>query len=633
MTYLLTLLLLFFNNAFATEITCNKVIEKNVLELEKKVKELTLFNKHNCNDLKRLFEQNLFHSYNSEYNTLFGEYLASETSEMKSKIDGVNYNWTYEYIGLDIVAEELRSTSSSTIAILDSGFDGILKPQDIINNTDELSGDHGTHVSYLASTGVKNKLNYIGVVNSDGFQIAADHFQEKGYPNIVNSSSLYYANKRSHSGINQLIKNKTIVVASGGNYFPDFIPQYSDLYKNIIHAGWLSSNGQLHPNSTEGGHIDITVPVDNHTSSSIKEGTLSAFGGSSAAAPIVASTIGALIEILGTNDIDIIQPILLNSSLSYPFPLEGNGNGVLNSYRSFKVAKRISEKCNKDGNVDVECMRLEVKNNQNFQFDINIDDYTKKALDIIPSCKNNKPELHRAQNCEIHKIMKALRKGFLLTQDKNTASLLACLNNSLTFYETGVFYENFSKEPELIKEDLRKESPEVFFRYARHIEPINQEELKLKIEQLKKEFEGSYDRGSLEGLIYYLETRNDYKEFLPSVLEMMKKLETYEEIAYGGIDENGKQKEYHLGSTDFKINMLKSEAPILKDIAFYLIDNNLLGLGQLQELVCYDYHNNNNKGFAERYKSKYPDRFDDLFRHGLKLSCEHIAKTERSVTD
>ena len=451
-------------------------------------------NQHSCHQFQKIFDLPLRHSENKQHDQIYNDYL----KENKSLFQGQTATWAQEYAGIDLMKEELEKLKKSenlkqpSIAIFDSGFWGLDKTniQHQYEGEDGWEdGNHGAHTANLTlsnsivSSGGVGSIDYvIEMKQPEDYQKAVQIFEKIGYPSIINNSMIHWHNSKSHQALQKIASHGTTIVVSGGNHYPSNHSILPSVASNLLTIGWIGANGFYHPSSTDGKQLDLVAPSGmSMLSKSTNEG-YSFFGGSSGSTPLVSGVATNLVGLLGHSHISVIEPILKKSALKYPLQNSLNGAGLLNSYKAFKVAQKIRNKCN----TSKFCIENEVLNPHNYEFnsDTKLLQRAKEAIyKEIPSCKSHQPSSYNMNDCSLKESIQILRKDFFLTKDKDSANILSCVYQSLGFKNNASFY-NFYSQNQLTKQAIDRMSDDDFFRHLRYAPHISDTEVQSRVSGL-----------------------------------------------------------------------------------------------------------------------------------------------------
>jgi len=459
------------------------------------IDEISSLTRHNCSSFVSANELELRHSENNEDN----EAIQKHVSKLTASIDKQTPLWAQEYIGADLVREEIGALNlePSRIAILDDGFTGLRKdqihiPPNASYPDDWKDGNHGFHTSSLtssnsivSSSSAGSIKKYIQISEPDEYNFAVELFEKTEYPNIINNSMIFWTDPESHQAIQKIASNNTTMLVSAGNYYPANHQVSESIADRVISVGWVDEKGLYHTSSTDGLQVDLVAPSGlTMLSKGVNQG-YSFFSGSSGSTPLTSGAAADIAAVLGQSSIDIIAPILKNSALQYPLKNTKNGAGLLNSYKAFHVAKIIKEKCEDSK----DCILKEVSDLDNYKFTSNQEKVRaakNRILSEIPSCRENKPAIYKMKDCSLKESINELRKDFLLVRSKESSEVLSCLYQSLGLDHNSHFYDFYSKD-KLDSKDINKMSTQDFFRHLDYLpQDLINESIVLRVRSIAK---------------------------------------------------------------------------------------------------------------------------------------------------
>ncbi len=201
----------------------------------------------------------------------------------------------------------------------------------------------------------------------------------------------------SKDALLKLSYNGATIVSSAGNEGQEVVDGKNQLSKrnHLILVGSL--NPALGPSTftSFGEEVVISAPSDDYILSTSDSGELYHFGGTSGAAPLVTGSLAsfeiATGHFLGTEN---SKKLLKKTAIATPF-LKGDkqifGAGMLNSYKIFKVAQRINEKCPVSLNDELvnrrsDCVRRELEGNEIYEFPMKD---LSEEYSLFPECQND----------------------------------------------------------------------------------------------------------------------------------------------------------------------------------------------------------------------------------------------------
>jgi hypothetical protein len=368
--------------------------------------------------------------------------------------------WAQEYTGADLAQLELKELNlnyKSKIMILDAGFEQKMMSNinsnwfnfdsyNAKNDFDDI--EHGTIVANIIS-------DPLIIGHSPTAQIvAAKDFNSMFYDKLI-FTDIDFINismglsAKDPKKINQLVsKHKAITIISSGNNFPDKINPYKSQVQGSILVGSLDPHGEVSYFSQTGKEVDIVAPSDFYVMGKFND--FSIFGGTSGAAPQVTaalSNIKSLLPLLTSEQ----AKILLNKSA---FPIysslvespQVNGAGMLNSYKLFRVAKKLKRICydsfTDEQSIQV-CVNRNIKRRDLFRFYNTIverDNLAKEIEFAFPQCFQRSDVV---DSCYQKEILIKLRKSLLLEPDSSKLHKhLSCIHQFLGFSSNATFHKN-----------------------------------------------------------------------------------------------------------------------------------------------------------------------------------------------
>ena len=484
---------------------------------------------HKCENYKGLSRLNFSFSTDSEVNEYYNQYV----NENENELNKSTTFWAQEFIGADLVKDEVASGDTISIAILDSGFDGYdLKSVKHVKYTadPEYPDNHGSHTANitrsdsLISSSAVGKINHLFQINEAAdYQEAFKSFKSNETPHVINNSMIYWTEDEASEALKNMRESGSLFVASGGNHFPYNHDTSESTAQNVLSVGWVDTNGLYHPSSTDSIQLDLVAPSGMSLTSISNSGGYSLFGGSSGSTPLVAGAAANIISALGVRSPEVVETILKKSAYRYPMRNDRNGAGLLNSYKAFKVAKRLREICNQDKT----CLAREASNSDNYMFDEDFASAKNSILSEIPSCKNDQPTITKMNSCALDSHIKTLRKAFSLSQSKTIGALLSCLYDSLGFSKNAEFYRNYSKE----KLELEELSPEQFFRHLPYSQGIESGVILRKATAiLENEVDNEQIKRQINMILYGIKDRklSEVRNIVRLLVSKLPQDETYE---------------------------------------------------------------------------------------------------------
>lgn len=162
-------------------------------------------------------------------------------------------------------------------------------------------------------------------------------------PDIVNISAKFdpLGGWFTPSGIQQQfakIAQKTLVVASAGNGFPDPIESGKrELFDKLILVGSTKPSGCVTSYSPNNDKVTICAPSDSRVLQTSDEDGAIAFGGTSGATPLVTGALADVLSFLPTMTVSEAKRILQETAI-----IGRDGTAILNYYKLIRVAIRLA---------------------------------------------------------------------------------------------------------------------------------------------------------------------------------------------------------------------------------------------------------------------------------------------------
>ncbi|MEK2688435.1 S8/S53 family peptidase [Bdellovibrio sp. GT3] len=372
--------------------------------------------------------------------------------------------WAQEYVGADLVKEDLRKIpglQAVPFSILDNGFE-----KQHINLTREISfdieADRGRKLTANHGTNVANIINGPGMISMSEL---VDYVQlRKVYPgafyiNAINeistlptppqviSNSMGWPDGRITEMAKEMDAKGIIWVFAAGNDHPEAIDDF-ERTSAVISVGSYSPRGLQTVYSQESIELDILAPADDYQASINGRGEQGLFGATSGATPMVAGTIANLKALLPTLNRQQAELLLKRTALRSFHQLysKTNKTGLLNSYKAVQVAMRIRLACHSDA----ECVRKEIDNKLNYRFaEVAMSPLT------LQVCTDSSLKLAKDD-------MQTLRKNFFLNpQDTRFAKLLSCAYRNEGYSINSDYYDTqslISSHPEMVQLKIQKQA-------------------------------------------------------------------------------------------------------------------------------------------------------------------------------
>lgn len=334
--------------------------------------------------------------------------------------------WAQEYIGADLVKEEMRKKTDLALvpfSIFDAGFEkkyiNLLNDIEVDRATSgsrPMRGDHGTSVAALINgqgmMSVSENINYVQlrkVSPSIYYYSAVREVKEMMTKPWVISNSMGWTSPEVLPLAQEVDSLGVIWVMAAGNDHPQKIVEHERVAP-VVSVGSYSPRGLQTLTSQESDQLDILAPADQYQASINGVGEHELFGETSGATPLVSGTIANIKSLLPAMTRQQVEYLLKRTAFRSFHGLysQENKTGLLNSYKAFKVAERLKDRCQ----LDSSCMAQEILKSDLYEFKM--------------------PLSERAKNlCESKEVlgeedMKALRRAHLLSQSPQATRALGC---------------------------------------------------------------------------------------------------------------------------------------------------------------------------------------------------------------
>jgi len=273
--------------------------------------------------------------------------------------------WAQKAIGLYELRRFFESNGSPSkvyTGIVDSDLSVKNFPDDYLVikkkfSPEIVSKSHGAKVLNLMNAPFPIGVAHNGVVGglSRKSEMSELYFKSswnpfsKEFPGVVVQSM--YPRGGSISGaigfrkFHDKVSQKSTIVVSIGNDFPR-MPSKVFSGSDAIFVGNINADGLMHPTSQEDSNITISAPAGKVIDTIDEQGKISQFGGTSAAAPMVAGTIAMIKGYLKDVSNKEIRELLKNTAIQTSGFLSDkgrNGAGSLNAYAAVRVAQLLSK--------------------------------------------------------------------------------------------------------------------------------------------------------------------------------------------------------------------------------------------------------------------------------------------------
>lgn len=371
--------------------------------------------------------------------------------------------WAQEYIGADLVKEEMKALPNLRripFAVYDSGFEKkhIRLSFDIpvdtaFNGNRPVKGHHGTSVANIVNgTGMKSVSEIVDYVHLKRVSPAVFYFgvvkemQTLPVKPQVISNSMGWTSPQVLELAQQVDQMGVIWVMASGNDHPEKIVEYERIAP-VIAVGSYSPRGLQTRSSQESDQLDILAPADEYQASIDGNGAETLFGGTSGATPLVSGSIANIKSLLPGLTRQQVESLMKRTAIRslHSYYSRTNKTGLFNAYKMFHVALRLKNICGDDG----ACLQKEIDQRKNYAF--------------IPENLDTK-SLMACQNKEAlpKNSMENLRRNFLLNPNNTAyARLLSCAYRNEGFSINADYYENMAliyDSPGKLQEKIQKEA-------------------------------------------------------------------------------------------------------------------------------------------------------------------------------
>lgn len=354
--------------------------------------------------------------------------------------------WAQEYIGADLVKEEMRQMPNLPrvpVAVYDVGFEKehINLAFDIpvdraMNGNRPMKGHHGTSVASLINgqgmVSVSEVVNYVQLkkVSPAVFYFGAvRELKDLPVKPQVISNSMGWTSESVLELATEVDQMGIIWVMAAGNDHPNEIAAH-ERAAPVISVGSYSPRGLQTLSSQESEQLDILAPADEYQAAIDGHGQEVLFGETSGATPLVSGSIAnakALIPSLSRAQIEsLIKRTAIRSFHS--LYSEKNKAGLFNAYRFFKVVQRLHSVCG----TSASCVQAQMDKRQNYLFD---------SAALSPRIQS----VCKSRNSLSKEEMKSLRAQYLLNAEQTQyARLLACVYRNEGYSINADYYENIA---------------------------------------------------------------------------------------------------------------------------------------------------------------------------------------------
>jgi hypothetical protein len=310
--------------------------------------------------------------------------------------------------------------------------------------------DHGNNVANLINhplVGASRHATFTHLVRStslDDYVRASEEFERispRDRPRIYNSSAGW--NVGAPRALAPILRSNAIMVTSAGNEFPEPVQAHKCESRAIV-VGSMHPLGVPTEGSRQSACVAVSVGADDFLASSVDGASLSRFGQTSGAAPLVAGSLANVECLLPGLSPEVAETMLRFSSTptldSLAVP-QRNGSGLLNSFALVKVAERIRNSCG----TDQSCIQQIINNRETYNFGTP-DTLHRQLVSTVegafPNCRNNGSQVESIVSCTDRKaVLIRLRTQALLERsNRKLWDLLGCVYEGLGVTTNANFY-------------------------------------------------------------------------------------------------------------------------------------------------------------------------------------------------
>lgn len=440
----------------------------------------------------------------------------AQTQELQPEVlgDKLSRLWAQEYIGSDLIKEELKEVESSLVdlAVIDLGFEEehITLSEDFENidvpfqrnGNRRMRAHHGTSVLNLLTgpetyrvTDHARLINLTAASFSGMYRYTARGFEKNNhYPRVI-SNSLGWSDEKIPEVVSELAAKGVLWFLAAGNDFPTPVKKLERdsealLVGSFAPSGLTSYEAQNHKN------LIVLAPANVELLTINGYGEEHMFGASSGATPLVAGTVINLLALNPALTKKHIVTILRQTAFKSVENKLGLKDmpGLLNGYLAFTVVKTITKLCGLDEN----CLTRELSNSDTFKEEVDT------KLEESVNCF----EFMQASDSDKEQILKELRRlSFLKSRFHQIET--ACAYRSLGLPKNAEYFDFISTDVldlARMEQQARKAQDEAIYQisyyrygpyysegYEKHLEnsPMKEYHKKALKELKKKHLEGN----------------------------------------------------------------------------------------------------------------------------------------------
>ncbi|MEZ4872367.1 MAG: S8/S53 family peptidase [Bdellovibrionales bacterium] len=364
--------------------------------------------------------------------------------------------WVDEVTGIDLVEEERFQLHKNPQFEWD---------QPSVVACDTKTRNHNDYVQRLVDGKYRiNPSKYISCYRINNFEENLIEPPEKNpNDNYIMNVSMYWTDADLDVESLDAVDKKWILVKSAGNGYnkigePDTLTDISE--KLALHGAFVV--GSIGPDaisteySQEGPLVTILAPSGDKQSTVCEPGrqNCTSFGGTSAATPKVTYTLSAVRELLPAITRNQLRQLLIGTAIpsihNFEIP-QGNGYGVLNAYKMWRIALLVREKCGLQTVSPSSCYENEIFNLSNYAFpEASID--SNRIQRAFPGCGELTQE-HDAvvSNSEKKSVFDQVRRIYFLNYDrKDLKRALSCIYESAGLGGNAFYFQQLDPGPRVV---------------------------------------------------------------------------------------------------------------------------------------------------------------------------------------
>lgn len=367
--------------------------------------------------------------------------------------------WAQEYIGADLVKEDMRKRHDVAIvpfSIFDAGFEkkhinlrNDIEVDRAFSGSRPMRGDHGTSVAALVNghgmVSVSENIDYVQlrrVSPAIFYGSAIREIREMVDKPWVISNSMGWTNPDILQLAQEMDELGIIWVMAAGNDHPKKIVEH-ERWAPVVSVGSYSPRGLQTLSSQESDQLDILAPADQFQASINGAGEPELFGETSGATPLVSGTIANMKSLIPSLTRSQAEHVLKATAFRSFHSLysKDNQTGLLNSYKAYKVAERLKAQCGSNHS----CLEENLRKPDLYDFKVSL------ASKYKALC-----ETHETLSAE---EMKELRRTHFLGQGVEATQVLGCAYRNEGYNINADYYFNLvliQTNPRALQEKIQK---------------------------------------------------------------------------------------------------------------------------------------------------------------------------------